>query len=71
MEETGLNPKTFCGGALDEMVCPGGKEAFITRIIEDSAQLKHAFRVVHFNGWKKIKPQYPDLQTLKCWSHHS
>ncbi|CAA2964725.1 Hypothetical predicted protein [Olea europaea subsp. europaea] len=23
------------------------------------------FRVVHFNGWKKIKPQYPDLQTLE------
>ncbi|CAA2958139.1 methyltransferase 16 homolog [Olea europaea subsp. europaea] len=44
MEEAGLNPKTSCGGTPEEMVCLGGEEAFITRIIEDSAQLKHAFR---------------------------
>ncbi|XP_022860139.1 U6 small nuclear RNA (adenine-(43)-N(6))-methyltransferase isoform X1 [Olea europaea var. sylvestris] len=44
MEEAGLNPKTSCGGTPEEMVCLGGEEAFITRIIEDSAQLKRAFR---------------------------
>ncbi|CAI9765449.1 unnamed protein product [Fraxinus pennsylvanica] len=44
MEEAGLNPKTSCGGTPEEMVCLGGEEAFITRIIEDSAQVKHTFR---------------------------
>ncbi|XP_031391968.1 U6 small nuclear RNA (adenine-(43)-N(6))-methyltransferase isoform X1 [Punica granatum] len=44
MEEAGLNPKTSCGGTVDEMVCPGGEKAFITRIIEDSVKLKHSFR---------------------------
>lgn len=44
MEEAGLNPKTACGGTPEEMVCPGGEEAFIGRIIEDSVQLKHTFR---------------------------
>ncbi|KAL2460068.1 methyltransferase [Abeliophyllum distichum] len=43
MEEAGLNPKTSCGGTPEEMVCPGGEEAFITRIIEDSVQLKQTF----------------------------
>lgn len=44
MEEAGLNPKTSCGGTPVEMVCSGGELAFITRIIEDSAQLKDTFR---------------------------
>lgn len=44
MEEAGLNPKTSCGGTSKEMVCPGGEKAFITRIIEDSIELKHHFR---------------------------
>nr|XP_024933640.1 RNA N6-adenosine-methyltransferase mettl16 isoform X1 [Ziziphus jujuba var. spinosa] len=45
LEEAGLNPKTSCGGTPEEMVCPGGEMAFITRIIEDSSILKHTFRV--------------------------
>lgn len=44
MEEGGLNPNTSCGGTLAEMVCPGGEQAFISRIIEDSVQLKESFR---------------------------
>lgn len=44
MEEAGLNPKTACGGTSKEMVCPGGEQAFITRIIEDSVKLKQTFR---------------------------
>lgn len=44
MEEAGLNPKTSCGGTPEEMICPGGEKAFITRIIEDSAVLKQSFR---------------------------
>lgn len=44
LEEAGLNPKTACGGTSREMVCPGGERAFITRIIEDSTQLKQHFR---------------------------
>lgn len=44
MEEAGLNPKTACGGTSKEMVCPGGEQAFITRIIEDSVKLKQSFR---------------------------
>jgi 23S rRNA (adenine1618-N6)-methyltransferase len=44
MEEAGLNPKTSCGGTPEEMICPGGEKAFITRIIEDSAVLTHSFR---------------------------
>lgn len=44
IEESGLNPKTSCGGTPEEMVCSGGEHAFITRIIEDSAKLKHTFR---------------------------
>lgn len=44
LEEAGLNPKTSCGGTSHEMVCPGGERAFITRIIEDSTQLKQHFR---------------------------
>ncbi|XP_034903320.1 uncharacterized protein [Populus alba] len=43
MEEAGLNPKTACGGTPEEMVCPGGEKAFITRIIEDSVVLKESF----------------------------
>lgn len=48
MEEAGLNPKTSCGGTPEEMSCPGGEKAFITRIIEDSAVLKHSFRYCPF-----------------------
>lgn len=44
INEAGLNPKTACGGTPNEMVCPGGEQAFITRIIEDSVQLKQSFR---------------------------
>ncbi|XP_047308192.1 U6 small nuclear RNA (adenine-(43)-N(6))-methyltransferase [Impatiens glandulifera] len=44
MEESGLNPKTACGGTTEEMVCPGGEQAFIGRIIEDSVKLKQQFR---------------------------
>lgn len=44
MDEAGLNPKTSCGGTPDEMVCPGGERAFISRIIEDSVTLKQSFR---------------------------
>lgn len=44
MEEAGLNPKTSCGGTAEEMVCPGGELAFVTRIIEDSVSLKNSFR---------------------------
>ncbi|XP_019246373.1 PREDICTED: uncharacterized protein LOC109226024 [Nicotiana attenuata] len=43
IEEAGLNPKTSCGGTKQEMVCPGGENAFITRIIEDSVQLRESF----------------------------
>ncbi|XP_022135956.1 methyltransferase-like protein 16 homolog isoform X2 [Momordica charantia] len=44
MDEAGLNPKTSCGGTLQEMVCPGGERAFISRMIEDSTVLKQTFR---------------------------
>ncbi|CAJ1935702.1 unnamed protein product [Sphenostylis stenocarpa] len=44
LDEAGLNPRTSCGGTSHEMVCPGGEKAFITRIIEDSTQLKQHFR---------------------------
>ncbi|KAE9447389.1 hypothetical protein C3L33_20732, partial [Rhododendron williamsianum] len=44
MEEAGLNPKTSCGGTPEEMVCPGGEEAFISRIIQDSFELKQSIR---------------------------
>lgn len=46
MEEAGLNPKTACGGTKEEMACPGGEQGFITRIIEDSVQLKQSFRYI-------------------------
>lgn len=46
MEEAGLNPKTSCGGTSEEMVCSGGEKAFISRIIEDSVNLKQSFRYV-------------------------
>ena len=44
MEESGLNPNTSCGGTPAEMVCPGGEQAFISRMIQDSVQLKQSFR---------------------------
>ena len=49
MEEAGLNPKTSFGGTPEEMVCPGGEKAFITRIIEDSVVLKESFRCFLIN----------------------
>lgn len=48
MEEAGLNPKTSCGGTPEEMVCPGGEEAFVSRVIEDSVQLKQSFWYYNF-----------------------
>ncbi|CAN1276452.1 U6 small nuclear RNA (adenine-(43)-N(6))-methyltransferase [Linum perenne] len=36
IEEAGLNPKTACGGTPEEMVCHGGEQAFVTRMIDDS-----------------------------------
>lgn len=44
IEEAGRNPKTSCGGTYEEMVCPGGERAFISRIIDDSVMLKQSFR---------------------------
>ncbi|XP_040377274.1 RNA N6-adenosine-methyltransferase mettl16 isoform X2 [Oryza brachyantha] len=44
IQEAGLNPRTSCGGTAEEMVCPGGEQAFISRIIEDSVSLKNSFR---------------------------
>lgn len=43
-EEAGLNPKTSCGGTPEEMVCIGGEQAFVTRIIQDSAVLRQRFK---------------------------
>lgn len=51
MDEAGLNPRTACGGTAAEMVCPGGEEAFVARIIEDSAQLKHVIQCVSYCSW--------------------
>lgn len=48
IEEAGMNPKTSCGGTPEEMVCPGGEKAFITRIIEDSVALNESVR---YNSW--------------------
>ncbi|ESQ45998.1 hypothetical protein EUTSA_v10000146mg [Eutrema salsugineum] len=42
--EAGLNPKTSCGGTPEEMVCNGGEQAFVTRIIQDSIILRQRFR---------------------------
>lgn len=44
IEAAGLNPKTAFGGTQEEMVCSGGEQAFVGRIIEDSVSLKHSFR---------------------------
>lgn len=44
MEEAGLNPRTACGGTQAEMVCPGGEEAFVNQIIEDSVQLQRSIQ---------------------------
>lgn len=44
MQEAGLNPWTACGGTEAEMVCLGGEEAFVTRMIDDSVKLKHAIQ---------------------------
>lgn len=48
MEEAGQNPKTSCGGMPEEMICPGGEKAFISRIIEDSVSLRDSFRYSTF-----------------------
>eukprot|EP01018_Ginkgo_biloba_P018753 Gb_28580 [translate_table: standard] len=44
IEEAGANPRTSCGGTVEEMVCPGGEQAFITRIMEDSIKLRERIR---------------------------
>ncbi|XP_031126646.1 uncharacterized protein LOC116028928 [Ipomoea triloba] len=44
IEEAGQNPKTSCAGTTEEMVCPGGEQAFITRMIDDSVKLRQSFR---------------------------
>lgn len=54
MEEAGLNPKTACGGTKEEMVCPGGELAFISRIIEDGVQLKQSFRCIDVQNTVKF-----------------
>ncbi|KAG5024934.1 hypothetical protein AAZX31_08G085100 [Glycine max] len=64
LEEAGLNPKTSCGGTSQEMVCPGGERAFITRIIEDSTQLKDQFRWFTSMVGKKSNLKY---LTSKLW----
>ena len=40
MDEAAANPRTACGGTEAEMVYPGGEEAFVGRMIEDSCALK-------------------------------
>jgi hypothetical protein len=40
MDEASANPRTACGGTEAEMVFPGGEEAFVGRMIEDSCRLK-------------------------------
>ncbi|XP_019460068.1 PREDICTED: methyltransferase-like protein 16 homolog [Lupinus angustifolius] len=64
LEEAGLNPKTSCGGTSKEMVCPGGEKAFITRIIEDSTELKHQFRWFTSMIGRKTNLKY---LTSKLW----
>ncbi|RRT66270.1 hypothetical protein B296_00032289 [Ensete ventricosum] len=44
INEAGLNPKTSCGGTPEEMVYPGGEQAFVTQIINDSVVLRNSFR---------------------------
>ncbi|XP_076932787.1 uncharacterized protein LOC143598465, partial [Bidens hawaiensis] len=44
MDEADLNPNTSCGGTPAEMVCPGSEQAFGSRMIQDSVQLKQSFR---------------------------
>lgn len=48
MEEAGLNPNTSCGGTPAEMVCAGGEQAFISRMIQDSVELKQSIRYYTF-----------------------
>lgn len=48
MEEAGLNPNTSCGGTPAEMVCAGGEQAFISRMIQDSVELKQSIRYYAF-----------------------
>lgn len=40
LDKAGLNPNTDHEGTAEEMVCPGGEEAFVRRMIYDSAALK-------------------------------
>ncbi|XP_057840111.2 uncharacterized protein LOC131049995 isoform X2 [Cryptomeria japonica] len=58
MEQTGANPRTACGGTMEEMVCPGGEQAFITRIIEDSIQLKERVRWYTTMVGRKVNLKY-------------
>lgn len=37
--DAGRNPRTDCGGAAREMVCPGGEAAFVASMVADSAAL--------------------------------
>ncbi|VVB08555.1 unnamed protein product [Arabis nemorensis] len=62
--EAGLNPKTSCGGTPEEMVCNGGEQAFVTRIIEDSAVLRQRFRWYTSMLGKKANLKY---LTSKLW----
>jgi 23S rRNA (adenine1618-N6)-methyltransferase len=48
MEEAGANPRTACGGTMEEMVCPGGEQAFIQHIINDSVHLKEQIRLAFY-----------------------
>lgn len=62
MEEAGANPRTACGGTLEEMVCPGGEQAFIKRIINDSVHLKEQIRWYTTMVGRKINLK--DLTTI-------
>ncbi|CAA7028328.1 unnamed protein product [Microthlaspi erraticum] len=63
-EEAGLNPKTSCGGTPQEMVCNGGEQAFVTRIIQDSTLLRQRFRWYTSMLGKKANLK---LLTSKLW----
>jgi len=39
MKQAGLNPNTAYGGTAEEMTYPGGEEAFVTEMIEDSVEV--------------------------------
>eukprot|EP00850_Spirogloea_muscicola_P015573 SM000120S25722 [mRNA] locus=s120:406552:410536:- [translate_table: standard] len=41
IDDAASNPRTACGGTAAEMVCEGGELAFITRMLQESLQLRH------------------------------